>query len=213
MTSRLARLASFAARTTAADRLSFAATVVAVGISLWHGFVAVARGQPIAAMDPMVGLTLLTVIGLIWYTYYTRALVQQAGEARGLAKRSISIALAADLDDLKAVLTTRKFGSRRLSCRTLDLALENCHLFEPEVVRQLVGLRTALRDLAAASGAARRLQARSGNSMVSESLRLKASEELHARQAQMDLAMTGALDAASELSRLVSQAGLTFVPR
>ena len=49
-------------------------------IALWCGAVKILSGQP-SRFDPLIGLTALTVVALIWYTFYTRQSLVQAQES------------------------------------------------------------------------------------------------------------------------------------
>ena len=52
--------------------IAWGGTIVAIAFGIWDGLVSLIAHRVFARYDAMVALTMLMVIGLIWYTYFTR---------------------------------------------------------------------------------------------------------------------------------------------
>jgi hypothetical protein len=81
--------------------------VAGLGLGFWSGLSALLQGTS-AAYEPMVALTSVTVVGLVWYTYFTRQTLEHARQSRvqdeNRHRESMATAMLAEMHGLTARL-------------------------------------------------------------------------------------------------------------
>ena len=135
--------------------LAWFGTFATAGFSVWGGITGYTRGN--AIYSPMIALTAMMVVGLIWYTYYTRGtlehLRQNQRETALNARSSTCTAMLAELRNL-AERTRRlhRFGpspgaENFFSHPFLTLGASNPSLLAPNTIEMLARVLRRLTDL------------------------------------------------------------------
>jgi hypothetical protein len=131
-------------------------TVATFAFTLWDGFTASVVGYE-TKYSPMVALTAVMVIGLIWYTYFTRQTLehtrQSQRDATDRLRRSLCTAVLAELRDLSARLM--KLHAYGVSAGTVDffshpmvqLGSGNPAVMQPETIQALAETSRRLSDI------------------------------------------------------------------
>jgi hypothetical protein len=131
---------------------SWCFTVIAVTLAVLPGLL-----FRRAEYDPIVALTMLTVVGVVWYTYFTRQALRVPAalndEKNDKLRRAIATAVLFELagvtERLKTVVANGPSGQPDDFLRHpfLDAAAANLALFSPETIQSLTQAFHRLEDV------------------------------------------------------------------
>ncbi len=143
--------------------MAWTATAAACAFGVWDGVGAILTGAG-AALDPVLALTSITVIGLVWYTYFTRETLEHARASNAddrqrskdrerLERESLATAVLAELFGITARLANlatkgpSAATSRFISHPLLELAANIPRLFAPDAVQAIGATLRRIRDV------------------------------------------------------------------
>lgn len=165
--------------------VAWGGTVLAVVCGIWDGAASLLMQRELARYDAMTALTMLMVVGLIWYTYFTRETLELSRTARrdelDRRRRGTATGGLAELYNLVERLKNLNIDgptagtSAFISHPALDRAAESLDLFRVDTIQELTATLRQLEDIQESLAVHRERASTDGAANLGVTIRVRAA--------------------------------------